>query len=658
MQHTELVSCLTRPPRGSPTIRDSENPDSVISPKQQTFTWEPFVGSIVTEKKPETTGGSCSESVTIAYPNSLRRECVSVVLQRNFIFDEERYTWKWFKTWRLPEIRVFASEQESFFPSFVRLSVVCPTQDLHLFEEVGLLGRTQAQLVNGESRFTRLRLLATSNSYEGRNFHLFISFFSQTACCLGALVSTGFVVYARGPNTTSFQEGVLFSRSLKAQSCWFSPELLTRPFMKKVFSICFCLRNCRLKICLQVRNEQGIVEKEPIENTTIGLMRYFQAPNIRFKCRDPIFLALRFYKVIVLFLNSSILSSEDCDIYFEFLAKLSEYRSSHRSSLSNINHLTRYSSSVFPLCLFGVRCNLVLRENERTVLIDNLESCQDEAIWFVKDVSVRPKRFIELTDVVRFQQAYERFFSWYTNVFMVPKQVEGNQSASYYEMLENIQKAKTSDYRGMELDSNLSEPSLPAVNERMVPCTSEASELMSPTLLDVPKRASSELYEFVRWFRQFHSLLKRLLEEMTMSASHLVMNLDEANKAIFIDCFKHFQRALTVHTHIEDAYGFAELMKQRPLIFEAYRIDHTTEEEELERIVSLSSNMQIENVGELFIRVSSFASLLCQHMDKEEKHLLPCAIQLLSETELKELVMRMNEESQCVEGWKNLSTIS
>ncbi|GJD08227.1 hypothetical protein Gasu2_25300 [Galdieria sulphuraria] len=600
MQHTELVSCLTRPPRGSPTIRDSENPDSVISPKQQTFTWEPFVGSIVTEKKPETT--------------------------------ENVYTWKWFKTWRLPEIRVFASEQESFFPSFVRLSVVCPTQDLHLFEEVGLLGRTQAQLVNGESRFTRLRLLATSNSYEGRNFHLFISFFSQTACCLGALVSTGFVVYARGPNTTSFQEGVLFSRSLKAQSCWFSPELLTRPFMKKV------------------RNEQGIVEKEPIENTTIGLMRYFQAPNIRFKCRDPIFLALRFYKVIVLFLNSSILSSEDCDIYFEFLAKLSEYRSSHRSSLSNINHLTRYSSSVFPLCLFGVRCNLVLRENERTVLIDNLESCQDEAIWFVKDVSVRPKRFIELTDVVRFQQAYERFFSWYTNVFMVPKQVEGNQSASYYEMLENIQKAKTSDYRGMELDSNLSEPSLPAVNERMVPCTSEASELMSPTLLDVPKRASSELYEFVRWFRQFHSLLKRLLEEMTMSASHLVMNLDEANKAIFIDCFKHFQRALTVHTHIEDAYGFAELMKQRPLIFEAYRIDHTTEEEELERIVSLSSNMQIENVGELFIRVSSFASLLCQHMDKEEKHLLPCAIQLLSETELKELVMRMNEESQCVEG--------
>ncbi|GJQ12240.1 hypothetical protein GpartN1_g4031.t1 [Galdieria partita] len=643
MQHTEIVSCPSRSPYGSPTTRYSENPGSVISSSdrtstiQQTFTWEPFIGSILTVKDPETTHSSCSGTVTVAYPNSMKRDFVSVILQRSFVYDEERCTWKWFKTWRLPEIKVVVNEQESFFPSFVRLSVICPKQDVNLFEEVRLLGRTQVQLVNGESKFTRLRFIATSSSYEGRNFHLLISFFSQEACCLGALISTGFVVYARGPNLASFQEGVRFSRSLKAQGLWFFPELLTRPFMKKI------------------RNERGIVEKEPIENTTIGLVRYFQAPNIRFKCRDPIFLALRFPDVIVLFLNSSVVLSEDCDTYFEFFVRLSEYRSKLRSPLSSIDPIPGYSSNLSPLGLFGIRCDIVLSENERAVLNDSMESCQDEAIRFVKDVSVCPRHFIEMTDIVRFREAYERFFCWYTNVFLMSKQVTRNQSIGCCEVLERIHQPKASDYRCIERDSSLSEPSLLASNERMVPCNSEVSELMSPELPEFPSGNCAELYEFVKWFRQFHSLLKHLLEELTMSASHLVMNFDETNKSCFIDCFKRFQRALTVHTHIEDAYGFAELMKQRPLIFEAYRIDHTTEEEELERIVSLSSNMQIENVGELFIRVSSFASLLCQHMDKEEKHLLPCAIQLLSKTQLKGLLVRMNEESQCVDVWKNLS---
>jgi hypothetical protein len=235
MQYTEVVSQSTSSPQGSPTIRYSENRNSSsastsdkTSIQQQNFIWEPFLGSVVTAKSTE----GCSSIVS--YPVSMRREFVNIRMQRSFIFDEEKCTWKWFKTWRLPEIRLVVNEQESFLPSFVRLSVVCPGQDLRWFEEVSLLGTTQVQLVNGEAKFTRLRFGATSSSYEGRNFHLLIAFFSETAYCLGALISTGFVVYARGPNTASFQEGVRFTQAMKSKSLWFSPEQLTRPFMKKV----------------------------------------------------------------------------------------------------------------------------------------------------------------------------------------------------------------------------------------------------------------------------------------------------------------------------------------------------------------------------------------------------------------------------------------
>jgi hemerythrin-like domain-containing protein len=629
MQYTEVVSQSTSSPQGSPTIRYSENRNSSsastsdkTSIQQQNFIWEPFLGSVVTAKSTE----GCSSIVS--YPVSMRREFVNIRMQRSFIFDEEKCTWKWFKTWRLPEIRLVVNEQESFLPSFVRLSVVCPGQDLRWFEEVSLLGTTQVQLVNGEAKFTRLRFGATSSSYEGRNFHLLIAFFSETAYCLGALISTGFVVYARGPNTASFQEGVRFTQAMKSKSLWFSPEQLTRPFMKKV------------------RNEQGIVGKETIEDNVTGLVRYFQAPNIRFKCRDPIFLAMRFSSVVVLFLNSSYICLENSESYAELFFKLSEFRKSSFSDQS-----PRSQSTASPICLYGVRSELELSERKRTILWDSLESCQDEAVRFVRDVSVLPKNFIEVTNISQLRDAYERFFSWYTNIYLVSEQVSEQNSVEASETREPRRDSKTPLNCDIEGHLLVSEQS----SERMVPCTGEGLELISPHSVEISEGSEMEVIQFVKWFRQFHSLLKQLLEELTMSASQLVMKFNDASKSHFHDCFRHFQRALTLHTHIEDSYGFAELMKQRPLIFEAYRIDHKTEEEELERIISLSTNMQIENVGELFLRVSSFSSLLCQHMDKEEKHLLPCAVQLLSKTQLKRLVIRMNGESQCLEGWKDLS---
>lgn len=247
MQYTEVASCSTMSPFSSSTRRPSESPNSAASTSDETssqhqnFVWKPFMGSVVTRKIPKDHCGITSEDFTVTYSNSLRRQLVTVKMQKSLLFEEQRGIWKWFKTWRLPEIRVVVNEQQSFSPSFVRLSVVCPTQRVHVFEEVGLLGRTQAQLVNGECKFTRQRFIATSSSYEGRNFHFFISFFSPTGCCLGALISTGFVVYARGPNTASFQEGIRFSQLMKAQKLWFPPELLMRPFVKKVRSHLFSI---------------------------------------------------------------------------------------------------------------------------------------------------------------------------------------------------------------------------------------------------------------------------------------------------------------------------------------------------------------------------------------------------------------------------------
>lgn len=105
---------------------------------------------------------------------------------------------------------------------------------------------------------------------------------------LASLISSAFSVYSRKDADKKRKKTDVVGGSPDGFTTFtpFAPELFTRTFVKKI------------------SDHNGRTLEEPIENNWLGLMRYFQAPNIRFKSRHPLLLAVRFSNVIVLLRDS------------------------------------------------------------------------------------------------------------------------------------------------------------------------------------------------------------------------------------------------------------------------------------------------------------------------------------------------------------------
>eukprot|EP01017_Pseudomicrothorax_dubius_P043806 TRINITY_DN7356_c0_g1_i1.p1 TRINITY_DN7356_c0_g1~~TRINITY_DN7356_c0_g1_i1.p1 ORF type:complete len:418 (-),score=65.58 TRINITY_DN7356_c0_g1_i1:45-1298(-) len=136
-----------------------------------------------------------------------------------------------------------------------------------------------------------LKFSTTSYNNDGSHFRLVVVVFidpSETPVrppVLWSRISPPIFVDSRNKHV----EGVTKTRTESIPFDAFPPELLTRPFFK---------RKCT----------SGVSTEVPISSDLAGLVNYFTSPNIRQKCRHPLFLAIRFPQALSLYYNSSSIS--------------------------------------------------------------------------------------------------------------------------------------------------------------------------------------------------------------------------------------------------------------------------------------------------------------------------------------------------------------
>ena len=130
--------------------------------------------------------------------------------------------------------------------------------------------------------------IGTRNTHGGRRFHFLLSVVQKDSLgsqqVLASLISSAFSVYSRKDADKKRKKADAGGAGDDTSNAFqpFAPELFTRTFVKKV------------------SDHNGRTLEETIDNHWTGLMRYFQAPNIRFKSRHPLLLAARFSNVVVI----------------------------------------------------------------------------------------------------------------------------------------------------------------------------------------------------------------------------------------------------------------------------------------------------------------------------------------------------------------------
>lgn len=149
--------------------------------------------------------------------------------------------------------------------------------------------RPQA-LVNGEAIFTRLRLRVTSYALGGRRFSLVVVLFDSAGAVLSSIVSSPFLVHARIDGAPprcrwSTPRTRRSSRSDAYNFSAFDVDTFSRVYVKKS--------------SVKGSGAAATVE-EVIDNSAVGLLRYFTAPNIRNKSRHPLLLVVRFSAALLL----------------------------------------------------------------------------------------------------------------------------------------------------------------------------------------------------------------------------------------------------------------------------------------------------------------------------------------------------------------------
>eukprot|EP00743_Colponemidia_sp_Colp-15_P004672 GILK01005034.1.p1 GENE.GILK01005034.1~~GILK01005034.1.p1 ORF type:complete len:1080 (-),score=168.06 GILK01005034.1:199-3438(-) len=323
---------------------------------------------------------------------------LDITQDKAFLYGDDK-RWNWHKSWNLPTIsaqltiRDRATGQVLPHPPnlTVRLLTVKfggPARDQLM--EVGLKGNSTAYLVGGEHTWSGLKFSSTSYNHEGARFHVVVTVFAGTdngaPRTLISKISTGIFVDSR--------KLARESKRLKAQVAHmqftpFPPNLLDKPFSKK---------NKKIK---------GVDEEEPIDNSLTGLFRYFTAPNIRHKCRHPVFLAVRFSNAVLLLQNTSV---------YPFLP---QDESTFQGMMNDI-HRTEDEGKVQPkhphflLVLHPEQINSVTRDQLKKIH-ENLETVRNFWVEFTSELRNVPGQFRAVIDIqalrTRYVAAYDHISS-------------------------------------------------------------------------------------------------------------------------------------------------------------------------------------------------------------------------------------------------------
>lgn len=331
---------------------------------------------------------------------------LSVQLSRDLAWDSNKRSWRWHKTWRVPDCLVTAnaSSLHGISDLEAHLSVVCQGEQPHQLEDAGVQTLERAhpfaslQLVDGRCRFSRLRLVATTSTFGGRLFHFVVSIVRRdgdTVTALSSVISTAFAVYSRKnadkKRKAIDREAIMTGRWSEGYSFVpFEPKELERTFIKKT------------------TNAGGILIEEEITNSWDGLLAYFQAPNIRFKIRHPLFLAIRFSNVLVILRDALRFPQESEEALRSFICSCGFPLNCKRDPAVKIGH-----GEFLPPWLIAFRKS-AMKDCKSSViqkLADLMKVVKGPALGFVPDDSLLPQRYSPTFDVASLGQLYSKLYA-------------------------------------------------------------------------------------------------------------------------------------------------------------------------------------------------------------------------------------------------------
>lgn len=545
-----------------------------------------------------------------------------VELSRTLTWDLAKEEWRWHKTWRLPDLVVKANAAVLGMGVEVRVAIVCAGANGNELTDAGIVTTSKKrpdaalQLVDGTCRFTRLRLVGTSSTHGGRRFHILVSLVKESergdgpSKAIASLISTAFSVYSRknadkkrkkeeSRRPGEWSEGYDFIP--------FDPSEFSRTFVKKT------------------NDHHGHTSEEPIDNSWRGLLRYFQAPNIRFKCRHPLFLAIRFSNVLVILRDRFRWpdpSSEDT--IRSFVCSCGFPLNCIRDDPVSIGH-----GEFLPPWLIAMRKD-VLEDCPPHVLKklkDSLSVIKGPALGFLPDHTILPKRYTQTENVEEMKCMYTRLF-----------EVEFASKRRTHSETSHPPEKRRRTIKG---------DSAAVCSENEIVDHDSGSDIVSlgqiPT--SVEGGAAMEVREYFRgYFKSLHNELRKILSSLVEYATIVVTSPTPEHIENLRNTYHDFTEALGVHAYIEDTILFPELSKKIPHVAESYIYDHKQEEGRLTEIKHILGEGGHTQYADLFLKISEFAALHNAHMDKEEGHLLPYFTQVFNNQEIINLVGSSTEK--------------
>ncbi|CAD8144003.1 unnamed protein product [Paramecium octaurelia] len=218
---------------------------------------------------------------------------------------ELKYTndlgWNWHKSWNIPNISVKISLQNEECTQWINCQVQLLAVKLlqnDLFEEVGLEGTTQYDIIDGKAFFSGVKFNSTTYNHQGHRFQLLILLKERENIILGLQSPPVFVDSRKSARDEHRQIQYIQP---------FEPNYLERNFCKKE------------------KHFNDVVDA-PIENNENGLHNYLTAPNIRNKIKHPLFMALKFSRCLNIYYQNNL---ETDNYLIEFQKQLmSKYQQS------------------------------------------------------------------------------------------------------------------------------------------------------------------------------------------------------------------------------------------------------------------------------------------------------------------------------------------
>eukprot|EP00189_Rhodosorus_marinus_P009076 CAMPEP_0184752744 /NCGR_PEP_ID=MMETSP0315-20130426/43742_1 /TAXON_ID=101924 /ORGANISM="Rhodosorus marinus, Strain UTEX LB 2760" /LENGTH=565 /DNA_ID=CAMNT_0027232095 /DNA_START=458 /DNA_END=2155 /DNA_ORIENTATION=+ len=527
---------------------------------------------------------------------------MSASLENELSWDIVKEEWRWHKTWRLPDVYVSVSGLEKVNMN-VRLSMVYmdPRAGMSEIKMLGSQGHASpfySTVINGKATFSRIRLTGTSNKCGGERFHLLVSLVldaSNPASEVYSLISSPFCVYSRRDADKS-----RIGRNHDESSKWstFPPVMLSNKLAKKT------------------TDKKGSSRTEEITDSWVGIIRYFQAPNIRGKNRYPLLTCLRFSSVLMILRNTDLFPEAD-ERALRNLFCISGFSVKCGLSVCTKCNLETQKKGAAPSWYVSMRNFETYKPAHVKWLIDHMYYMKSPEFSFIADPKVLPSKYVPTENLSEMKGLYTRLYELEVNRKSPAKK------SSHSTPLPTVAVPRITE---MEGSSRLSQQTL--VLRSRYDDKDVGSSDMSPLRFDL-ERESKRFKEF---YSQIHLETESLLDHVSDEVTGLLTNNSEERihriRQLILRCAQSFE----VHTFAEESVLFAEMQKRTPGICESYKVDHVRLRDKFRGLYEFASHLNPPT--QMLLKGVQFAEVMREHLRKEKEHLFPCFLQTFSEEEL------------------------